>query len=281
MRGCLPVQSPKSSSSSLAALTLGAIGVVYGDIGTSVLYAVKEVFGAGHVPFTPANVYGILSIFFWTLTVIVSLKYVVLVLRADNHGEGGLIAMLALASQAAKDLPRLRAVLLAIGIFGTALFYGDGVITPAISVLSAIEGLEVVSHHFTRAVIPLTLVVLFCLFAVQKRGTGGIGRFFGPITLTWFCTIALLGIAHIAGRPEILWALSPHHALMFLFANPAISFIVLGAVVLCVTGAEALYADLGHFGKRPIRLAWFGVAMPALTLNYFGQGALLLARPKR
>jgi len=270
----------QSSKSSLGALTLGAIGVVYGDIGTSVLYAVKEVFGAGHVPFTNANVYGVLSIFFWTLTVIVSIKYVVLVLRADNNGEGGLIAMLALASQAVRDKPRLRAALLGVGIFGTSLFYGDGVITPAISVLSAVEGLEVVSPHFTRYVIPLTLLVLFCLFAVQKSGTGGIGRFFGPVTLVWFISIAALGVHHIIGHPEILSALSPHHALGFIWRNPVTSFIILGAVVLCVTGAEALYADLGHFGKKPIRLAWFGVAMPALTLNYFGQGALLLANPE-
>jgi KUP system potassium uptake protein len=270
----------QSSKSSLAALTLGAIGVVYGDIGTSVLYAVKEVFGSGHVRFTPDNIYGILSIFFWTLTVIVSLKYVVLVLRADNNGEGGLIAMLALASQAVKDKPRLRRVLLAVGIFGTSLFYGDGVITPAISVLSAVEGLEVVSPHFKQYVIPLTLAVLFCLFVVQKRGTSGIGKFFGPVTLLWFLTIAVLGVSHIATHPEILWAMSPHHAVGFMWAHPGISFIILGAVVLCVTGAEALYADLGHFGKRPIRLAWFGVAMPALTLNYFGQGALLLSEPE-
>jgi KUP system potassium uptake protein len=270
----------QTSKSSLAALTLGAIGVVYGDIGTSVLYAVKEVFGSGHVPFTTDNIYGVLSIFFWTLTVIVSIKYVVLVLRADNNGEGGLIAMLALASQAVKDKPELRKWLLGIGIFGTSLFYGDGVITPAISVLSAVEGLEVVSHQFKDWVIPLTLAVLLCLFAVQKRGTSGIGRFFGPVTLLWFTAIACLGISHIVQHPEILQALSPHHALRFMWHNPGTTFIILGAVVLCVTGAEALYADLGHFGKRPIRLAWFGVAMPALTLNYFGQGALLLARPE-
>ena len=269
-----------ASKSSLAALTLGAIGVVYGDIGTSVLYAVKEVFGSGHVPFTHANVYGVLSIFFWTLTVIVSIKYVVLVLRADNHGEGGLIAMLALASQAVKDKPELRKWLLGIGIFGTSLFYGDGVITPAISVLSAVEGLEVVSPAFKQYVIPLTLVILFGLFAVQKRGTSGIGKFFGPITLVWFMVLAVLGVSHIVKHPEILAAVSPHHALGFMFNNPGITFIILGAVVLCVTGAEALYADLGHFGKRPIRLAWFTVAMPALTLNYFGQGALLLENPE-
>ena len=267
------------TKSSSAALTLAAIGVVYGDIGTSVLYALKEVFGSGHVPFTQANIYGILSILFWTLTVIVSLKYVVLVLRADNNGEGGLVAMLALASQAVKDKPHLRNILLAMGIFGTSLFYGDGVITPAISVLSAVEGLEVVSPHFKQGVIPLTLLVLFCLFVVQKRGTGGIGRFFGPITLVWMACIAALGVSHIVGHPEILWALSPHHALGFMLHQPGTSFIILGAVVLCVTGAEALYADLGHFGKRPIRIAWFAVVMPALVLNYFGQGALLLANP--
>ncbi len=253
--------------------------MVYGDIGTSVLYAMKEVFGSGHVPFTPDNVYGILSIFFWTLTVIVSLKYVVLVLRADNHGEGGLVAMLALASQAVKDKPQLRNVLLMVGIFGTCLFYGDGVITPAISVLGAMEGLEVISPAFTKYVVPLTLVILFCLFFVQKRGTAGIGKFFGPITLLWFAVLALLGVMHIATNPDILWAVSPHYALDFMWANPGTTFIILGAVVLCVTGAEALYADLGHFGKKPIRLAWFSVVMPALVLNYFGQGALLLKNP--
>lgn len=268
------------SSSSLAALTLGAIGVVYGDIGTSVLYAVKEVFGSGHVPFTPANVYGVLSLFFWTLTTIVSLKYVVLVLRADNHGEGGLVAMLALASQAVKDKPRMRQMLLLVGIFGTALFYGDGVITPAISVLSAVEGLEVIDPAFKRAVIPVTLLILFLLFWVQKRGTAGIGQFFGPLTLLWFLAIAVLGVHQIASYPGILLALSPHYALAFIWANPGTTFVILGAVVLCVTGAEALYADLGHFGKKPIRLAWFAVVMPALTLNYFGQGALLLRQPE-
>ena len=270
----------QTSKSSLAALTLSAIGVVYGDIGTSVLYAMKEVFGSGHVPFTPDNIYGILSIFFWTLTVIVSIKYVVLILRADNHGEGGLVAMLALASQAVKDKPQLRGVLLTVGIFGTCLFYGDGVITPAISVLGAMEGLEVISPTFKQYVVPLTLVILFCLFLVQKKGTAGIGKFFGPITLVWFAVLALLGVVHIATNPAILWAISPHYALGFMWANPGITFIILGAVVLCVTGAEALYADLGHFGKKPIRLAWFSVVMPALVLNYFGQGALLLKNPE-
>ena len=266
--------------SSLAALTLGAIGVVYGDIGTSVLYAMKEVFGSGHVEFTPDNIYGILSIFFWTLTVIVSIKYVTLVLRADNHGEGGLVAMLALASMAVKDRPVLRHRMLIVGIFGTCLFYGDGVITPAISVLSAVEGLEVVSPAFKKYVIPLTILILFGLFAVQKRGTSGIGKFFGPITVIWFAAIAALGVYHIAAHPEIMWAISPHHALRFIFAEPEVTFLILGAVVLCVTGGEALYADMGHFGKKPIRIAWFFVVMPALTLNYFGQGALLLTDPE-
>ncbi len=268
-----------SKKSSLAALSLGAIGVVYGDIGTSVLYAVKEVFVHGHVEVTPDNVFGLMSIFFWTMTVIVSIKYVALVLRADNHGEGGLIAMLALASTAVKDKPKLRRVLLVVGIFGTSLFYGDGVITPAISVLSAVEGLEVISPAFAKGVVPITLVILFCLFAVQKHGTAGIGKFFGPITLVWFLVIALLGVSQIITNPGILKALSPHYALLFMWGNPGTTFIILGAVVLCVTGAEALYADLGHFGKLPIRLAWFTVVMPCLVLNYFGQGALLLNNP--
>jgi KUP system potassium uptake protein len=267
-------------TSSLAGLTLGAIGVVYGDIGTSVLYSIKEVFGSGHVDFTPDNVMGILSIFFWTLTFIVSLKYVTLVLRADNNGEGGLVAMLALASSSVRDKPRLRNVLLVVGIFGTCLFYGDGVITPAISVLSAVEGLEVVSPNFKKAVIPLTLVILLCLFAVQKRGTGGIGKFFGPITLVWFATIAVLGVYHIASNPSILLAINPYYAVTFMWDQPGTTFLILGAVVLCVTGGEALYADMGHFGKKPIRLAWFAVVMPCLTLNYFGQGALLLTEPE-
>ena len=258
---------------------LGAIGVVYGDIGTSVLYSVKEVFGGGHVPFTPDNVHGILSLFFWTLTVIVSLKYVTLVLRADNHGEGGLVAMLALAAQTVKDQPRLRKWLLLVGIFGTCLFYGDGVITPAITVLGAVEGLEVISPHFKKYVVPITLVVLLLLFMVQKRGSASIGRYFGPVMVVWFVAISALGIFNIADNPRILWAINPFYALRFIFEQPGTTFIILGAVVLCVTGAEALYADMGHFGRRPIRVTWFTVVMPALTLNYFGQGALLLKNP--
>ena len=274
-------QSSTSSKSSLAALTLGAIGVVYGDIGTSPLYALKEVFAHGHVPLTPQNIYGVLSLVFWTLTVVVSIKYVVLILRADNNGEGGLIAMLALASQAVKDKPALRRRLLMLGIFGTAIFFGDGVITPAISVLSAMEGLKVAAPGLETYVVPLTLLVLTGLFLVQRQGTTLVGKFFGPVTVLWFAVLAVLGIVHIINNPAVLWALSPHYALIFLTAQPHIAFIALGSVVLCVTGAEALYADMGHFGKRPIRLAWFSLVMPALVLNYFGQGAMLLAHPEK
>jgi KUP system potassium uptake protein len=269
------------SPGAVAALTLAAIGVVYGDIGTSPLYALKEVFAHDRVPLNADNILGVLSLVFWTLTVIVSFKYVVLILRADNHGEGGLIAMLALASQAVKARPVLRRRLLLLGIFGTAIFFGDGVITPAISVLSAVEGLEVAAPGLHRWVVPVTLVVLTALFAAQRFGTAAVGRLFGPITLTWFVVLALLGLPHIAAHPAVLAALLPQHALGFIAAQPGIAFAALGAVVLCVTGAEALYADLGHFGKRPIRLAWFFVAMPALVINYFGQGAMLLREPQR
>jgi KUP system potassium uptake protein len=264
----------------LAVLTLGAIGVVYGDIGTSPLYALKEVFAHGRVPLSSDNILGILSLVFWTLTIVVSLKYVTLILRADNHGEGGLIAMLALASQAVKDRPVLRSRLLLVGIFGAAIFFGDGVITPAVSVLSAVEGLEVAAPGLHRFVVPLTLVVLTGLFAAQRFGTAAVGRMFGPVTLVWFLVLAALGVMHLVENPQVLVAMSPHHALRFLTAHPGTAFVALGAVVLCVTGAEALYADLGHFGKRPIRLAWFAIVMPALLLNYFGQGAMLLEHPE-
>ena len=265
----------------LASLTLAAVGVVYGDIGTSPLYALKEVFAHGRVPLTPENILGILSLVFWTLTVVVSLKYVTLILRADNNGEGGLIAMLALASQAVKARPVLRSRLLLLGIFGTAIFFGDGVITPAISVLSAVEGLEVAAPGLHRFVVPVTLVVITLLFMAQRYGTTVVGRLFGPVTLLWFAVLALLGVVHVLENPQVLVALSPTFALGFLVNHPGISFIALGSVVLCVTGAEALYADLGHFGKRPIRLAWFVVVMPALLLNYFGQGAMLLLDPAK
>ena len=274
------VTQPRSASS-LAALTLGALGVVYGDIGTSPLYALKEVFANGRVPLTPDNIYGVLSLVFWTLTVVVSIKYVVLILRADNNGEGGLIAMLALASQAVRHRPALRRRLLFIGIFGTAIFFGDGVITPAISVLSAVEGLKVAAPGLQTWVVPITLSVLACLFMFQRHGTERVGKLFGPVMMVWFIVLAILGLLHIGDQPAILKALSPHYAVFFLFGHPATAFVALGAVVLCVTGAEALYADMGHFGKQPIRLAWFGMAMPALVLNYFGQGAMLLATPSK
>ncbi len=269
-----------SRKSSLSALTLGAIGVVYGDIGTSVLYAFKEVFVSGHVAVTTDNILGVLSLFFWTLTIIVSLKYVVLIMRADNAGEGGLMALLALASQSVKDRPKLRSILLMVGVFGVALFFGDGVITPAISVLSAVEGLEVITPAAKPYVVPLALTVLFMLFAVQRRGTGDIGKFFGPVTVIWFVVIAVMGAVQIAQNPAVLKAISPIYALAFVTQHYGIAFITLGAVFLCVTGAEALYADMGHFGKKPIRIAWFGLVMPSLLLNYFGQGALVLANPK-
>ena len=268
-----------STRSNLAGLTLAAVGVVYGDIGTSPLYALKEVFAHGHVALTSENIYGVLSLVFWTLTVIVSVKYVALILRADNNGEGGLIAMLALASTAVRGRPALRRRLLVLGIFGTAIFFGDGVITPAISVLAAVEGLEVAAPALRSYVVPATLVVLTALFMVQRHGTASVGRMFGPVMVLWFLVMAVLGLQHIVLNPSILWALSPHHALVFLLGSPGVAFIALGSVVLCVTGAEALYADMGHFGKRPIRLAWFGLAMPALVLNYFGQGAMLLQHP--
>ncbi|MFT3954567.1 MAG: potassium transporter Kup [Piscinibacter sp.] len=272
--------SQHSTKSSLAALTLGAIGVVYGDIGTSPLYAFKEVFAHGHVPMSVENIHGVLSLMFWTLTVVVSLKYVLLILRADNNGEGGLIAMLALASRAVADKPMLHARLLLIGIFGTAIFFGDGVITPAISVLSAVEGLEVAAPALHRWIMPITLLVLTVLFMVQRHGTASVGRFFGPITVLWFLVLAVLGLMHIARNPAILVALNPAYAIEFLTAHPRVAFVALGSVVLCVTGAEALYADMGHFGKKPIRLAWFSLVMPSLVINYFGQGAMLLAHPE-
>jgi len=264
----------------LAGLTLGALGVVYGDIGTSPLYALKEVFHAGHVPPSDANILGVLSLIFWTMTTVISLKYVLLILRADNNGEGGLIAMLALATHAVRERPALRDTLMIVGLFGTAVFYGDGVITPAISVLSAVEGLEVATPQLHNMVLPITLVVITGLFAVQRLGTGGIGKAFGPITLVWFGVLIALGLPHIVANPAVLVAVSPTYAMAFFVDQPLVAFIALGAVVLCVTGGEALYADLGHFGKLPIRIAWYALVMPALVINYFGQGAMLLGHPE-
>jgi KUP system potassium uptake protein len=267
--------------SRLAALTVAAIGIVYGDIGTSPLYTVKTVFAAEHgLVLNPANLLGVVSLIFWGLTIIVSLKYVTLILRADNHGEGGIMALMALALSSVTTKSRWYFYLLLIGLFGAALFYGDGVITPAISVLSAIEGLEVATPAFKPYVVPLTLVVLVVLYMVQYKGTAGIGKWFGPIMLIWFALLAGMGLLNIMQRPDILAALNPLHAIRFLVANRWLAFVALGAVVLAFTGAEALYADMGHFGKSPIRMAWSLVVFPALALNYLGQGALLLANPE-
>jgi KUP system potassium uptake protein len=285
--------------SDLAKLALGALGVVYGDIGTSPLYALKECVTAPHgVAPLAANIYGLLSLFFWSITLVVSVKYILYVMRADNNGEGGVLALMALAARVGQrkieaespkdkkpkrswqEVKRARVPLIMLGLFGSALLYGDGVITPAISVLSAVEGLEVATHAFTPVVAPLTCGILIALFWVQKRGTGGIGAVFGPVTLCWFIAIAAMGLPWVVRHPQILTAVNPVHAVRFFAAHGKHGFLVLGSVVLCITGGEALYADMGHFGTRAIRLAWYVCVFPALLLNYFGQGALLLERPE-
>jgi KUP system potassium uptake protein len=281
-------------------LALGALGVVYGDIGTSPLYALKECVTLPH-GVTPAveNIFGLLSLVFWSITLVVSIKYILYVMRADNNGEGGVLALMALAARVGtvktgagdgkgklqkrhnwQEVKRAKVVLIMLGLIGAALLYGDGVITPAITVLSAIEGLEVATHAFQPIVAPLTCAILIALFWVQKRGTGGIGSVFGPVTLLWFLAIAACGLPWVVRHPEILGAVNPVHAVKFFAAHGKHGFLVLGSVVLCVTGAEALYADMGHFGSRAIRLAWYACVFPALLLNYFGQGALLLERPE-
>jgi KUP system potassium uptake protein len=268
------------SRQALSTLTLGAIGVVFGDIGTSPLYALKEIFNGHHpIPVTPDNILGILSMVFWSIVVLVSLKYVLVIMRADNRGEGGSLALLALVTERAKN-PRLAWVVTLLGIFAAALFYGDSMITPAISVLSAVEGLELVTPALKPYVIPITLVILTALFFIQKRGTGSVGTFFGPIMTGWFAILGLLGVLQIVHNPSVLAALNPLYAINFIGAHPGLAFLALGSVVLAVTGGEALYTDMGHFGRFPIRLAWFAFVMPALVLNYFGQGALLLAEPE-
>ena len=269
--------APKQTT---AALALLALGVVYGDIGTSPLYAAKETFSPVHgIPLNAENILGGVSAIFWALMIVVSLKYVVLVVRANNRGEGGIMALLALATSSVRDRPRLRRGLLAVGVFGTALFYGDAVLTPAISVLSAVEGLEVGTSALKPYVVPLATGVLIALFAIQRHGTGVIGLFFGPVCALWFLSLGAVGVWNIAKAPAILEALNPVHAVRFTTAHGFASFVVLGSVLLAITGAEALYADMGHFGKRAIRIAWFGVAAPGLVLNYFGQGALLMMDP--
>jgi KUP system potassium uptake protein len=264
----------------LLALAVGAVGVVYGDIGTSPLYAFKEAFsGAHHVSLTHDNVLGILSLIFWALFLIVTIKYVVFIMRADNRGEGGIMALMALIRRTQGLQPRTLWILTTLGMFGAALFYGDGMITPAISVLSAVEGLEVATPLLHPYIIPITLAIIVALFLFQQIGTGGVGALFGPIMVVWFVVIAALGVGNIASQPSVLAALNPLYAARFFAEDGWIGFLTLGAVFLAVTGAEALYADMGHFGKRPIRLAWLALVFPALVLNYFGQGALVLNQP--
>ena len=266
---------------SLATLSLAALGVVFGDIGTSPLYTMKEVFSLSKHPveLTQFNVLGILSLIFWSLIMIVSAKYVAFIMRADNRGEGGIMALLSLANNNAPSGNK-RSWIMILGILGACMFYADGMITPAISVLSAIEGLEVVAPSLSYLIIPITLVVLFILFYAQSKGTHIVGAFFGPIMFFWFLTLALLGIINIAHEPHVLMAINPLYAFQFFQLSPMVAFVALGAVVLSVTGAEALYADMGHFGRHPIRLAWFIFVLPALTLNYFGQGALIISNPE-
>jgi KUP system potassium uptake protein len=266
---------------SRAALTLLALGVVYGDIGTSPLYAVKETFSPAHgIPLETATILGGLSTIFWALMIVVSLKYVTLVMRADNRGEGGIMALLSLALAAVRQHPRWTTPLMLVGIFGAALFYGDAVITPAISLLSAVEGLEIGTSAFKPYVLPIAIGVVIALFLIQRRGSSVLGSLFGPVCLAWFLALAAVGIWNIVKNPVVLQAVNPLHALSFVTGHGLASFVVLGAVLLVVTGAEALYADIGHFGKSAVRTAWFGIVAPALLLNYFGQGALLIANPK-
>lgn len=266
----------------ISALTLAALGVVFGDIGTSPLYTIKEVFSVSPhpVPLSEANMFGILSLIVWALLLVVSVKYVVFIMRADNRGEGGIMALLALASRSSTKSIHKQHIIMLLGILGACMFYADGMITPAISVLSAIEGLELAAPALHPLILPLTLIVLFALFWAQSKGTAAVGAFFGPVMLLWFGVLGTLGIIEILNYPVILQALNPIYAIHFFSVSPWVAFVALGAVVLAVTGAEALYADMGHFGKFPIRLAWFGFVLPALILNYFGQGALVLQHPE-
>jgi KUP system potassium uptake protein len=263
----------------LPAITVAAIGVVFGDIGTSPLYALKEIFNGHHpIPVTPENILGVLSLVFWAIIVLVTIKYVAIIMRADNRGEGGSLALLALVTERAKN-PRLSWIITLLGIFAAALFYGDSMITPAISVLSAVEGMEIIAPDLKPYIIPITLGILTGLFFIQKHGTGAVGILFGPVMVAWFAILAVLGMMQIAQNPAILFALNPLYAVVFITEHPGLAFMALGSVVLAVTGGEALYTDMGHFGRFPIRLAWFGFVMPALVINYFGQGALLLVDP--
>ena len=267
------------SRKALAPVVIAAIGVVFGDIGTSPLYALKEIFNGHHpIPVTPDNIFGILSMVFWSIMALVTLKYVTVIMRADNRGEGGSLALLSLITEKSHNRIVTWAISL-LGIFAAALFYGDSMITPAISVLSAVEGLEIISPDFTAYVLPITLAILTGLFFIQRRGTGTVGLFFGPVMVGWFGVLGLLGALEIAHHPDVLAALNPIYAINFIVTHTGLAFLALGSVVLAVTGGEALYTDMGHFGRFPIRVAWFGFVMPALVLNYFGQGALLLNEP--
>ncbi|MGE6760406.1 potassium transporter Kup [Corallococcus interemptor] len=272
-----PSEGPDSPKR-IAMLALSALGIVYGDIGTSPLYALRECFTGAHgVTPTPANVLGVLSLIVWSLIIVVSVKYIIFVMRADNRGEGGILALMALAMHRPRGQShRARPVLITLGLFGAALIYGDGVITPAISVMSAVEGLSVATPVFQPYVIPISLVILLLLFMVQRKGTAGIGSVFGPLMTVWFLVLAVLGVKELIHNPAVLWSLSPVHGVRFFMDNGWHGFLVLGAVILVVTGGEALYADMGHFGAKPIRRAWFGLVLPSLVLNYLGQGALLL-----
>jgi len=267
-------------SPSTRALVIGAIGVVFGDIGTSPLYSLKECFSTEHgIPFSQAAVMGIISMLFWAMIIVVSLKYVLFVMRADNDGEGGVLALMALALRTATPRSKRAKLLMMLGIFGACMFYGDAVITPAISVMSAVEGLEIAAPGLSHFVIPITLVILCALFLIQRSGTSTVGKLFGPVMLVWFVALGALGLLHLVNAPGILMAVSPHYAIGFLMEHSLQAFVVLGSVFLVLTGAEALYADMGHFGARPIRYGWFAVVMPCLMLNYFGQGAMLLQNP--
>ncbi len=275
------MQQEKQDKKRMLTLTLAALGIVYGDIGTSPLYSIKEVFGGAHhpVPITPDNVLGILSLFFWSLIIVVTLKYVAFIMRANNKGEGGIIALMTLALQKGIEGSWQQKLLVALGLCGAALFYGDGVITPAISVLSAVEGLEIITPAFKPYILPITLIIVVGLFMFQRRGTATVGALFGPVMVLWFAVLAAMGVFTIIQHPAVLAAINPIYALHFLTGNSLLGFFSLGAVVLCITGAEALYADMGHFGAKPIQYAWVVYVLPALIINYFGQGALLLTDP--
>ena len=273
----MPEGQQEEGQRKLPVLALGALGIVYGDIGTSPLYAFRQ--ALSDLQPTPSHVLGILSLIVWALIIVISLKYLVLVMKADNKGEGGILALLALLNPWRGGETRGKTMLIVFGIFGAALLYGDGMITPAISVLSAVEGLETTAHGIDPYVIPITLVILVALFSLQSRGTSSVGAFFGPVTLVWFITIGVLGAVQIVRNPTVLLAFNPLYAIEFCAQAGSVALPVLGAVFLVVTGGEALYADMGHFGRAPIRLAWFACAFPCLILNYFEQGALVLADP--